>query len=300
MLEPLIEGIFEDIPSIEYFAAPGFSNSMSKHMDPPARLVEYLLKKEEPTDDMILGTLVHDMVLEPSKPPRRVIVEPKQFAAPADHSLVKQGKVSAGDLVDWHNGAKFCKAWHAEKESQGIIVLKQDWYDRMLGCAEAVMNHPTAMSIIRASKMELAIFAKLDGVLCKCKTDIFPPAEFIADLKTGLEYSADKDVWRKRVFDMEYFSQAGGYLDIANAVGDSKRTKWVNIVVEKAPPFLVSIFPMDREDIELGSRLFRARRLLYKKCLEAKTWPGYTTKPVPISMNPWDRAKVEDQINGYQ
>lgn len=296
--EPNVEGIFE-IPAQVYFDAPGWSNSASQHIDPPARYPEYLLKKEEPTDDMIIGTLVHDMTLEPGKPPKRVIIEPAKFPAPADHAQVKQGKVSAGDPIDWHNGSKYCKAWHEQKIKEGSIVLKQDKYDTMLGCAEAILNRPSAAEIIKASRCELSAFAKLDGVLCKCRIDILPPTEFIADLKTGLEYSADKDVWKKRVRDMEYFTQAGSYLDIWNAIGDSKRDKWVHIVVEKAPPFLVSIFPLDKVDIELGSKLARKRRLLYKRCVETKTWPGYTTKPVAVSLDEWDRRKIQEQIDSY-
>ena len=63
--EPNTEGVWLNLPSETYHAAPGLSHSMTKHLNPPGLLPVYLSEKHEPTAAMMMGTLVHQRPKRP-------------------------------------------------------------------------------------------------------------------------------------------------------------------------------------------------------------------------------------------
>ena len=68
-LTPESEAVLYDLPAERYHRAPGVSNSMLKHLArSPAHLQEYLQHPTEQTRDMLMGSVVHQLLLEPDKP----------------------------------------------------------------------------------------------------------------------------------------------------------------------------------------------------------------------------------------
>src|SRR5580698_5346016 len=94
------EGLFAGLPAEQYHKAPGLSHSMLKSMNPPARLPVYLTEKREPTVDMIMGTLVHQAILEPNAPWPQIAVKPETYP-----------DKKTGEAKPWHGGATYCKEW---------------------------------------------------------------------------------------------------------------------------------------------------------------------------------------------
>lgn len=278
--EPGVAGIYR-IPAHIYHAAPGFSNSMASNMDPPARLPVYLTKKREVTTAMILGTLIHQRILEPESPMPRLILQPEKYPG---------GK--NGEPIKWHNGAKYCQAWHEEQEKAGRIVLTATEMDNLVGCIDAIRSEPMAAALFSGrGESELSFFTEMDGVLLKSRLDYIPPKSVVnglVDIKKVQEGNAERESFIELAVRRGYHRQAAAYLDAYNYwFPEDQREHFIFVVVEEQAPHLVNVIPMGRNTIEAGRELNRRRRMLYKQCLDSDIWPGYPVIMSPIEARPY-------------
>jgi hypothetical protein len=113
--QPGVEGIYFDLPAETYHKAPGVSNSVLKEMDPPAN--HKAAKPKKVTPDMLLGTLIHQAILEPQKP-MDVVMKPEGMSFSTTEG----------------------KKWKAAHEGQ--TILSPDDYWAIGGCAKSVLSHP--------------------------------------------------------------------------------------------------------------------------------------------------------------
>jgi len=77
-------GIIHDLPPADYHADPGCSASALRviHNRTPHHLAMERRKPKKQTREMLLGTLIHDAVLEPDKP-KTWLRTPKEIIVPA-------------------------------------------------------------------------------------------------------------------------------------------------------------------------------------------------------------------------
>jgi hypothetical protein len=295
------EGLFLDLPASDYFTAPGFSHSMSQHMDPPAKLPVYLSTPREPKAHQIIGTLTHSKILEPSKPLPQIIVPPAQYPAPADSSLVKSKKVSIGDLIDWNGNAKYCKRWYVEELKLGKLVLTQKEFDMVMGIVESVAKDEDAQSAFLAGQSEVAIFQNFNlggTVLRKARLDWVPDnSPALVDVKTTLD--ASPGGFPKQIMDNGYLTQAVWYLDIWNdAMPNDRREFFVFIAVEKEPPYLVCCHKVHIgcAEMQQARAINTARIQRYMACVESKTWPGYPKGFPKVEFPKWAEGGLKRDL----
>lgn len=293
---PNTEGTFEGLPFAQYLAAPGVSQSMLKHMDPPARLPAYLAEKREPTEEMILGTLAHAAILEPEAPLPRIVLPPDTYPAPPDCSAVKQKKAQPGDHLPWHWSANYCKRWYAEAVNEGLIVLTEERMETLRGVIRSVSVHDRARELFTSGRSEVSVFSAFVGrdwsVLRKCRIDHVPVGNVLGDIKTVPD--ADEATFQRRLHDDGWACQAAHYLDCWNSNNpDDWRDGFVYVLVEKKAPYLVATYNVGARTLEAARTENDRRIALYHECQTRNRWPGYPTSWVTVDMKEWDLKKYQ-------
>ena len=276
--QPGLTGVF-DIPAETYHAAPGVSNSMLANMSPPARLPVYLNEPREVTPWMVMGTLIHHRILEPSKPLPLIAIKPETYGA---------------ENKKWNGNATECKAWIRAQKEAGLIIQTQAEADRVTGCVDAIRRHPTCGDIFAIGRSEVSIFNRLEvgsgHVLTKARLDWIPDgSDSLVDVKKVGKGKADAEEFVKLAIERRYHVQAASYLHNWNAQmgATDRRDKFTFVVVEDEAPFLVNIITLGRRTLDLGMDLYFQDLDLYRRCLEANRWNGYGDEPKVIEAPEW-------------
>lgn len=209
------------------------------------------------TEATRFGSLVHRVVLEPDSLTDAYHVKPEGMSF-----STKEGKA-------W-------KADHSDRE----IINETDW-TKAVAIRDAVWSHPDARRLLEGAQTEQCLFANDEnGMLRKCRLDALPAkGNALADLKTAGDVGPrafEKSVWEYR-----YFVQAAYYCDLAGLLG-IEREAFAFIVVQKEPPFLVSVYQMDPEIMEIGRMMYRRELAEVQRRTEENDWPGYPTQMVGI------------------
>lgn len=285
-------GIHLNLPASEYHRESAISASHLRKLwqTTPAHYIQWLNEPEEPTIDMILGTLCHQAILEPGSPLPQIMVPPETYPAPADSSLVKTKKVVAGDQVAWSWNAKYCKQWRQNLEDRGIIVCSESDEMRVRCAAKAIARHTVARELIDSIKhTEVSILCDLPqfGLRGKARLDIVPRMAVLGDLK--FTHDASTRAFQDHSYKMGYHIQAAWYLDMWNAVaGSEDRKEGFRIVaVESDPPYAVNVLNMKPDLIEDGRRIYTEMLELYARCKKSDDWPAYGNEAVEMGKPYW-------------
>lgn len=263
-------GIIHNLAAEKYHADPRCSQSMLKEMNPPARLPVYLSEKREVTAEMIIGSLVHQRVLEPSLPLPRIKLRPADYPA-------------NGATKPWNGNATYCKEWLALAKKEGNIVLTQDQWDTVNGCVDAIASDPTCASALANCKSEVSVF----GVDRKARLDIVTDGVTILDFKTVPD--ASRREFERRLIDDRWFVQGAWYLDLFNdycAPADYKK-HFVFVLVEKSPPYDVRRYNLLPETIRCGREQYTKDFETYKACVKSGQWPKSESKIENVGMPKW-------------
>lgn len=278
---PGTEGVFRDVPAEQYHRAPGVSNSMLKHLNPPARLPVYLTEKREPSVAMVLGTLVHSLALEPDKVPMQVALR----GDPDDDRFNFRKTVG--------------KAWRDAQEAAGLVILKEDEYESVKRMCASIALHPLCKDIFAEGESELSCFArhKDTDILRKFRLDWLPTAgDALVDVKTCQDEGASEDNFAKTLYDLRYYVQAAYYLDGWNALNpDNPRKHFVFVAVEKAQPYLVHVMHVEPDSLELGREQYERDLWVYRRCSRLKTWPGYGEGSTLLALPHWAKKKLVEE-----
>jgi hypothetical protein len=256
--------MYRDVPASVYHASPGLSNSMMGHMEPPSRLPVYLSTPREDDEWSILGTLIHQRILEPEKPLPGIAVQPETYGP--DHK-------------PWHYGATECKNWRAAQRASNQIVLTPSSYQTLIGCIMSVKRSALAVQVLRDADTELSLWWEINGVLTKRRFDCVPRGNALADLKSCADGTASPREWPWHVKKHGYDRQAAYYLDGYNAWADyhglPRKTAWCWIAVEKAAPYAVGFHQASEETLSRGKSQYLGLLDTYRECLATGVWPGY-------------------------
>lgn len=235
---------------------------------------------EEPTDAMILGTLIDAALLEPAR----------------FHELVAVGPDGAT------RATKAWKDWAATQPANKILLKPAEAEEAeatLNGMAAALREHPAASALLDAagdSQVSMLWRDEESGLLCKGRIDRLPTDhQVVIDLKTCR--SASPWAFAKAVVDYGYDVQAAMYLDgYAACTGDNSR-QFVWVCVENTAPYAVAVYSAE-DFIEAGRRLYR--RALSQIVHGRKTgqWPGFPEGVERLECPLWhmERAGVEEVV----
>ena len=297
IFQPGVEGIYFDVPAETYHAAPGFSHSMSKLMNPPARLKADMDADDETETDnvaLIMGTLVHAAILEPEKPLPKLVMKPE------DPNFYR---TNVG------------KQWRSEQHKLGKIILKVEELAAVNAMVDSIKAHATCKRIFATGRSEVSIFERTSvmlnhatnetqEILLKARMDWLPEGNALVDIKTVLGGGAEPDEFQKILTQRRYWTQATWYLDRWNSCFArfiegkeyqpycQPKENFVFIAVEKVPPYLVNTFYIDEETLNLGRRQNARDIESFARCVKSGTWPGYSGDIKKIGLASWERNRL--------
>ena len=214
-----------------------------------------------PSDDMVLGSAFHKIVLEPETFDDEFVVMPNF------DRRTKDGKMQYALFVE---------------QSNGKTVITQEQYETICGMRDSIMSNPYAKKLINGNIEQSMYFTDdLTKVDCKCRPDVWRKVAdrvVITDLKSAKSVMPN-DFMRDCV-KYHYDLQTAMYRDGASKVlGVPKdNIDFVFIAVEKKPPYLLNIMQADTYVIQKGEADFREYIGTYKECLETSNWYSFNGK----------------------
>lgn len=167
----------------------------------------------EPTDDMILGSAAHSMMLTPD-------LFPDQFQPSP--------------------GRKGSKIYNEAKERfPDCTFITPEKFEDLQGMRVSLKNHLYCSSILDSLvEKELSMFfdCPYTGLPAKARIDGITDNDVLIDLKTTGAGNAHPDKWPKEMINWEYHMQAAYYLQAAEICLGRKFDTFCFIVVEKKKP----------------------------------------------------------------
>ena len=282
-------GIHLNLPAGLYHADPAISASRLKivHDGSPAHLKRELDEPREVTWEMIFGTLVHSIALEPDAPLPSIATFPETYVVPDDVKPAKGGP-NPGDTVPWNNRTKYCQAWKAAREAEGFIVCYRKDLDEVFIAAEVIKSNRHVMRYLDGAQRELSMFWQTArGNRIKARMDFKPTGPVLGDIKTTMD--ASPTGFAREAFNRGYTLQSAFYTDLWNLVGDTRIDRFVFIAYEKRSR-VVTVFHCTDRFIEEGRNAYLAALAQVEDALATGIWPGYTEDEVELDLPVWVKS----------
>lgn len=161
--------------------------------------------------------------------------------------------------------------------------------------ADAVLAHPVAGELLTHPRnlVEQSLYATdpETGVRLRGRIDAMhfgdDDAVTLIDVKTST--TASPREFERKAADLRYHLQADWYRGLMELLGLAVAPRFLFVVVEKEPPYLVSVTEFDTNAIDEAARLNRQAIDTYARCVERNEWPHYpnTEDIVMMSLPPW-------------
>ena len=253
-----------------YRAHPALNYSAAKTLlRSPKHFQAALNRKFEPSREMVIGSMIHEIVLE-NKTPNYIV-------RPADLDLrTKEGK-------EW-------KAKNAGRE-----ILTQEEYFSIQNASKAVLSNPDAKYMLGlCPNREVGIVQEFAGVKIKGRLDAYGKDEesnpFILDLKTTI--SAEPEEFGRKIFNLKYTAQCSWYQALLSLeLGLECRPNWFWLIVETQEPYDVVIYQPSDEMLAIGEAQMRHCIDTFKTCSETGKWNGYSRGIITIDPPVWEKKK---------
>jgi hypothetical protein len=270
--EDVIPGVY-DIPEETYHRDPVPYGSLSSTgarkllTTCPAVFMHEQLNPPASTDEFDFGKAAHRLVLGVG--PEIVVVDAK----------------------DWRTTA--AKTKRKEAHEKGLVpILAADWR-AVQDMAAALREHPIASALLapeRGDAEQTLIWQDgITGVWRRARLDFLPentPGRMvIADYKTTK--SAHPDAIRRSVAQYGYHQQHAWYVDGVRALGLASSASMLFVFQEKTAPYLVTVAEVDAPAVRVGRDRNQRALEIYRDCVKAGHWPGYTDEIAYITLPPW-------------
>ena len=160
----------------------------------------YLFKngvRKEPTDNLILGSVIHTLILEPQK------LESEYIIMPELNLRTNDGKAQKAEF-------------EAEAKATNKTLVKSEIYNQAEAVAKSFLKSSLSSFLRGEVKAEASFFGEIDGVKVKARPDlILPEQKIIIDFKTTSQVGGGSaDGFAKMAANFAYYIQASLYLEI--------------------------------------------------------------------------------------
>jgi len=269
-------GLFSGISNGAYHSGPGISSSSLKYAAKALRLYKSAQDGEvgfEETEDMVLGTAVHKLILEPHDFGGDVIV----FKKP--NLRTNAGRQKRDEFYAEHKGK---------------IILTPERYDQCRYMRDSLQQNPEVKEtgIFDSGQPELSGYYQDRSehgagtyMLCKYRPD-WRSDWGIADVKSTRD--ASKAAFSKTINSLGYHISAAHYLAGDAQLTGTTHRQFIFLCVEKEPPFLSAVYVLGDKSLELGDKIRRRALDEIKRARNTGVWRGLNQ----------DRAQVVD-VPGY-
>lgn len=263
----VIENLHNDV----YHGCEGVSTSKIKvFLECPAKYRAMFITKEIEREDKAvfdLGSAAHGLILEPEHFHRDFVLQP--------------------DYIDVRRGRK----WDAfcEVNQDRTVLTKQQW-EFCHAMRQSVERHPFGSRLLTGGKAEVSYF-KCDeetGLIIKCRPD-YKLEDLIVDVKTCA--SSEPAQFARTALRLGYHIQDAVYRDIIGC------GEFTFVAVESVKPFVVTApITCTPRAHGLGYEEYRRAVTGIREAMDFDLWPGYTTEPVEIDLQPWQLNQLEEDV----
>jgi hypothetical protein len=277
-------GVYEIDEETYFGSGHALSCSGAKLLLDPSCPAKFFWQQDHPVykDVFDYGSAAHRVVLG-SGPGIEVIdaAHIRRMADSADDPKVMKlyaETAAKGDPDAWTTSA--AKAAKAAARAAGKIAMLRHDYGRVIEMADAIRRHPLANALLNPEygHAEQSLYWRdpESDILLRCRLDVLRDKVggdlFIPDYKTAA--SAHPEKFARSAADYGYHMQDAWYGDGARVLG-YQNPRFLFVVQEKDPPYLVSVVEFDRESRQAG-RLRNQRAIgIYQECVAKGSWPGY-------------------------
>lgn len=247
----------------------------------------------EESEALLIGKAAHHLNLGEADFENHFVVHPETY--PDGCTYPDEG----GKEKPWTNAAKWCKAWTAEQQAEGLSVLKPRHVSDIEGMAGGLYANLMVRQGILNGYIETTLVAKdpKTGLWLKVRPDALPTdSGIVSDLKTIADIS-DQGIERS-LRDSGLFMQGALTRRVMNLLG-MEFDSFNLVYIEKKRPFVCRVKTMIDADLDLGDDAIDATLLLYSRCLERGLWlgpGGDQTDGEYAQMSPFARRDIEYRI----
>lgn len=222
----------------------------------------------------------------------------------AAHKLVLGvgAELVAVDAENWRTNA--AKDAAKKARARGAVPLLAHELAEVESMAAALREHPLAGSLLAegAGTPEASLFWRdvATGVMLRARTDWLPHVSpngrlIVPDVKTAV--CADPDTFARAAATYGYARQHPWYCDGVKALGIAEDVAFLFVVVEKTPPYLVSVVELDPDDVRVGRELNRRAIEVFARCMTEDRWPGYGDDEVTrVSLPRWHSYQLDEGL----
>ncbi|ART68169.1 hypothetical protein BTO20_05815 [Mycobacterium dioxanotrophicus] len=281
------DGLHRVVPEEVYHADRGsLSVSGAKLLLPPSCPAKFrwaMDNERKPKKEWDFGHVAHHLIL--GKGAEFAVLDPAVHGLKADGTMSEKPTAT----TKWRNAA-------AEARERGQVPISLSDHSAAEMLAASVLQHPAAGPIFRDGDAEVSLYHTdpETGVQKRGRVDWLEPNGDIDDVKTSTTANPAELV--RKFWTLSYFMQAAWYRDLVIALGIAENPRFRFVVVEKEPPFVVTVVEYDDQAIAEGQRLNREAIRLYAECQERGVWPGYSDDVVTISLPGWAAREAEAAV----
>lgn len=211
----------------------------------------------------------------------------------ACHALLLEGQaaVEVHPFDNWKTKASQ-EARDVARAHGRIPMLQKDWaaVEAMVGAVrDQLAARDIRPELFDAGKAEQTLVWQEAGVTCRARLDwLRDDHTAIDDLKTAR--SAHPDKWTRSMFDHGYDVQAVMYRRGVKAL-TGVEPEFRFVVVEKEPPFALSVISPGPDVLELAERKVDHALALWARCLATDRWPAYPDRVCYAELPPWEETR---------
>jgi len=304
LLDP---GFYPGMDMDAYLALPHISNSMlGTFKQAPARLwaarhMPHKVERPE-TPATILGTAIHLAILEPDS-----------FAASYVRAKPCNAEMKSGKRKGEQCGAdgKYSSAeegWRCGKHKPptwgtSIVLSPKEW-DCCMGLRDnalskkAQFGNPMARKLLRTRDGEVEVTGVWNdgptGEAAKLRGDHVTDRHAVnTDIKSCLDASPLE--FPRTFYSRRYYAQQAHY-SMGFAELQRPMDHHYMIAAEKPYPYLIAVYRVVDDVMDLGRKEVRQLLDLYHECMESDHWPGYPTKLLDIALPYWGEKQLRAAI----
>lgn len=211
-------------------------SSLKEFAKSPAHYINYLNKPKKQTPELIFGSALHSLILEPSKFENSFIVSRK-------FDLRKKEDKEAYEKIN------------LEAESLNKTIIQQDMFEEVVNLKEKALKDDVLVDMLSRADVEVRENLEIYGLPFVRIKDIEIKGEAVVDIKTVQNASLDAIV--KDFFNYQYHLQAAIY-----------EGSFSFYVIEKNEPFYTGLMPVSEEFLEYGRSQLQRLCIAFNYCLE--------------------------------
>ena len=209
--------------------------------------------------------------------------KPQYDFGSAAHAWILEGdrdQIAVIRADNWLTKAAKEARTQARAEGKYPILAREFAYIRLMRLN--VLDHPVARDMVTepGTRVETSIFWEDDGMELKCRPDALN-RHGIWDLKTTV--SANPADFGRTAVRFGYHQSAAHYKAGVEAAGLGDQP-FRFVLVEKEPPFAVSVVQLEPAAELLGGELNETAKATWRACAESNHWPafpGMSTVDIP-------------------